>query len=372
MNIAFIGNLREEAVNGVINSANNLAKGLDAQGVKVFFYGVSEKDETHTVGNFVYRKFKKSKNPLTISKEFKKLLTENPDQIEVFHFHSVFVLFFIPVYKCLVAKGYPYVMTPNGGYDRNVLEKNKFQKKIYISLFERNFIKKSATVICVHRDEPKDILNISKGTKTIYIPNAVELKESDKETIVQQNGNSDSKILVYLGRFDIRHKGLDKLLYIFKKMEEKDPSIQLKLYGQGRDRSILENIIKEQGIIKAKIFEPVYGLEKGKALSEATAFIHLSNWEAFGLSIVEAMLKGKTVILSTGCTLSSLLLEYKAGLVVDNNIEKAAEQTLEYLNAPSKMANDGILLKEIAEREFSIKTISTKTIELYNAVKRAK
>lgn len=364
INVAFICNFQKESVNGVLSAINSLAEGLKKKGVKVFFYGVSDKTSTYSdEEGFVYRSFKKGALPFSLPPDLYKILKENPDQIDVFHFHSVFIPFFIPVQKALVSKGYPYVLTPHGGYDQGILNKNKLIKWLYINLLERKLVKKSAKVICVSKNEVHDVQRITKHVSTEVVYNAVGSKESKKSPIQLE---SDIKTVVYLGRFDILHKGLDKLLYIFKEIQKKEPFIHLKLYGEGKDKYTLLSLIKSLNIRNVSIFEPVYGLEKDEALSKATAYIQVSNWEVFGISIVEAMLKSKPVILSSSCVLSNLLIQSNAGLVIENNdFEKAAQSIVDYLKQESRMTADGKILQKLAASKFSIEVIAEKTLDLY-------
>ena len=366
MNIAFIGNFREESVNGVINSANNLAKGLKSFGVNVFFYGIGEKEETKISNGYTYRKFAKSKLPIMTPKNLNNFLKTNLDNIDIFHFHSVFIPYFIPFKNCIISLGYPYVHTPHGGYDSNLIQKNKTLKSLYIALFEQNLVKNASKVICVHEKEIPQVLNISANANTAVIYNSVEI---NTETNNIANIETSSKELVYLGRFDILHKGLDKLILLAKKLEELDNQITIKIYGSGNGKNQLENLISKSSVNNIKIESPVFGIEKAKVLAKATAYIQLSKWEIFGMSIVEAMLKGKTLILSSGCALSDLLTASNTGLVINtDNIETSAHQVIEYLNNIDKIKNDGIKLKSIAESKFSIDTISKQTFELYQEV----
>ncbi|WP_224999903.1 glycosyltransferase family 4 protein [Cesiribacter sp. SM1] len=364
INVAFIGFLqKKEVVNGVNFAAHNLATGLNQIGVKVFFYEVSDSTTNFTDEGMVYRRFRKGLLPLKITDELSDFLEANPDQIDLFHFHSVFIPFFIPIQKILRKKGYPYVITPHGGYEKRILKKNSILKKLYIQLFEKHLLSNARSVICVSENEIADIRKISQNVPTKVISNPVLIPVEEN---IQPQQKKGAQVLVYLGRYDIYHKGLDKLIRIFKRVEDHDNNIQLHLYGQGKDKLKLAKLIESLELKNVELKEPVYGDKKVQVLKDATAYVQMSNWETFGISVVEAMLLSKPVIISEGCSLSKLFVESKAGLVVNNNdADKAADSIIKYISGTQNVLKDGEALKKLAKQKFSICQIVTETYNLY-------
>lgn len=364
MNVAFVGDFHGgDAVNGVFFAAQTLAQGLKELGVKVFFYGVSNKAKHFLKEECVYRHFRKGKFPMFLSSNFTSFLRKNPDNIDVFHFHSVFVPFFVPVQRILISKKLPYVITPHGGYEQSVLKKNKLLKKLYLLLFEKKLIRSADRVICVSEHEVQDIERIAKDSHTEVIYNPVSI---DEENIMHQNVVSAKQVLIYLGRYDIYHKGLDILLQMFKEVEAMRENVELHLYGSGKDKEKLRQMIYSLGLKKAFLNDPVYGVDKVQVLKNATAYIQVSNWETFGISIVEAMMLRKSIILSSGCALSKYLLEARAGLVINNTeIKTAAENIVDYLSGGKKLELDGEKLRALAMSKFSLGKIAEETFCLY-------
>ena len=368
MNVAFVGYFNEKAVNGASKAAFDLALGLRTRGINVYFYSafIDLKQVSSLVnGQFVHRSFKRSVNPFKLSDEFKNFIIGNSDNIDIFHFHSAFIPFFIPLYKLILSKGYSYVITPHGGYCEGIIKRNSILKSLYLSLFEKRYINRASRVICVTESEVENIIRLSKSALPDVIPNPVSFTEcrdiQPQELVYKQ--------LVYLGRYDIDHKGLDKLLRIFKKIEETNDNIKLAMYGDGEDKKRLKSMAKSLNLKNVSICEPIFGDEKARVLKQATAYVQMSNWEVFGMSIVEAMLVEKPVILSNTCALSKLLIDERAGLVVNTeNIEASAQKIVEYLASEDELYDHGKRLKKAAIENFSIEKVSEQTLNMYYKV----
>jgi glycosyltransferase involved in cell wall biosynthesis len=105
--------------------------------------------------------------------------------------------------------------------------------------------------------------------------------------------------------------------------------------------------------------------EKYKILSESYAYIQLSRFEGFGLSIVEALSLGKPVIISPKVPISNVIKRNKAGYVAAN-----ANQACIALQEVFRLDNEGYTTignnaLKCYQKNYTPEMITKQMIEMY-------
>ncbi len=366
MNIAFVGNFSLNAVNGVSYSGYQVARYLSLLKNNIFIYNFSEIPmSTRHESGITERTFAYSIKKLGWSNAFVSFLKGNPDQIEVFHLHSVFTPYNFITSMLLKSLRFPYVLSAHGGYCKPVLSKNKLYKILYMTLFERYVVKNAHGMVAVSDQEVQDLRDVGYGGIIRVIPNPVVVNnfrchKAEKKELIS---------LLYLGRYDIQHKGLNFLLDTFKLLSSRRPDVRLTLYGDGPDKDALLRRIDAENIQHVKVLGPVFGEEKECALQHATLFIQPSKWEVFGISLIEAMMLGRPVALTEGCYLSATLRRNGLGLIIPFDPEKAAKLIQNYLEA-GPLVEDGRKNKIFAIHEFELDKIARQILGFYSLLSK--
>ena len=121
-----------------------------------------------------------------------------------------------------------------------------------------------------------------------------EKKEKNKELIMIARLENETK------RFDLAIKAMKKL-----------SDFTLNIYGDGKDRGYLENLIKENNLNNVILYG---GTNKVKEkLDEVGIFIMTSDFEGYPISTIEAMRRGLPIILRN-------TFEAAQDIVIDNGI----------------------------------------------------
>lgn len=152
------------------------------------------------------------------------------------------------------------------------------------------------------------------------IPNAAKV-------VVGKMSDVKSKRVIAVGRLDYQ-KGFDRLIKAWD-IVAKEPRLKewrLDIFGQGEWQQMLNEMIRERGLQgSAYINRPTNSINEEYAAS--SLIVMTSNYEGFGMVLVEAMSKGVPAIsFDCVCGPSDIIQHDKNGLLVKNgDIEALAE-----------------------------------------------
>ncbi|MFH1972245.1 MAG: glycosyltransferase family 4 protein [archaeon] len=159
------------------------------------------------------------------------------------------------------------------------------------------------------------------GLKNIkFIPNSIP--ESIFKRVKPQITNKF--IISYLGRVQ-KYKGMDQVIRVLPDLIKIQPNIQFLIMGNEVDNEInrLTNIAKELGVENHIKFTGRVGeTERLQYLDLTEIFILPSEWEAFGIVLIEAMARSCALV-STKTEGGSFLISEKEGFLYDyKNLEQ--------------------------------------------------
>ena len=184
-------------------------------------------------------------------------------------------------------------------------------------------VRKSGHVICVSQAVKKEVLKrTGSNLHSEVIYNGLP------EDLFKADTTPAAEYLLFVGRLDIRGKGLDLLLQAYKHSQVKLPMV---IAGDGADRARLELLISELGL-SDKVTLPGWlaGPAKWEVMRRAAAVVVPSISEGFGLTALEASGLGRPVIASEVGGLKEIVRNGETGLLVQPSIEalSAAMQTI--------------------------------------------
>ncbi len=216
-----------------------------------------------------------------------------------------------------------------------------------------------------------DFYDLNSG-KVRVIPNGVDtslFKPAQKEASILRNslGLEECRVVLYLGHFE--NKGLENLLLALPTVLQQDSKVVLVLAGfvGSGYRSRLSNLVHSLGIEENVRFLPFIPHSRLPALySMADLFVHPSVFEAFGMTILEAMACEKPVIAVNIDPFTSIIEPGVNGVLIANNTPTLlADSILTLLTSPDLAEKMGRAGREIAERTFQWRFIAQKLLSLY-------
>lgn len=127
------------------------------------------------------------------------------------------------------------------------------------------------------------------------IPNGIDLKAFRKPRGLTPPTDGPKTIL-YVGRLENR-KGVRYLLKAFHELQQREPGVALKLVGEGSDRTKLEELCRELGLLSVEFLGYVDDAEKVRLLHTADIFCSPAVFgESFGVVLLEAMASGLVTV----------------------------------------------------------------------------
>jgi len=220
----------------------------------------------------------------------------------VFHFHGLSP-WTDKVARRLKEKSLPYVFTSHGQLHFHG-PVHWLKKFVYLNALN-SFIRDAGGLHFLtrrERDRSKFILPLWRKPVLIQ-PNLVRLPEAPTVTPASREAldiPADAFVFAYLGRLDVRHKGLDFLVRAFAGVSRPANS-RLLLIGPdfAEGRRFLEQLAKKLGCEKQIHFlGPQVGAAKWALLKIADAYVSPSRWEACSIAQAEAIGFGLPTIVS--------------------------------------------------------------------------
>ncbi|MCW2933370.1 MAG: hypothetical protein JWM19_4332 [Actinomycetia bacterium] len=285
---------------------------------------------------------------------------------DIVHFHSVYVPGHAQLSHLLRRLGIPYVISPHGGLH---LWRSQRKKAMYAALVEKPHFR-GAEVILVLTERERRLIGAWLGghdgpRRSEIVPNSIR----PLPTQAWQWRSPEQRRLVYLGRFDVWAKGLDRLVAIAGHL----PDAEVIAYGtaSGAEQQAFVRLCRSGLSPNMRFHDPVYNDQKFAALAEASIYVQLSRDEGFGMSIVEAMRQGVPTAVTEGCDIVDVIRDRDLGLVVPDDPARAAETVATSLRDPERLRHWSRAGQEWTRAELSPKNVADRVIAIYDSVIRA-
>lgn len=175
------------------------------------------------------------------------------------------------------------------GFAQNLSGEEMWGKyRIPFFLLERLGLRFYRDLIVLTPADGETVSRYSKSASVRVIPNSVDLPEVDEATI----GSGD--YILFIGRIDIWHKGLDLLLQAYHRAGI-DMPLMIAGSGTSEDERKLATLRARFGG-KVNLLGRVTGDAKRELLQRSAFVVLPSRHEAFGLAALEGMAYGKAVV----------------------------------------------------------------------------
>ena len=216
--------------------------------------------------------------------------------------------------------GTPYVLEPRGAYDPHIVNRKKWIKRLWWLAWEKQLVQGAHAIHIFFESERQHLAALGYEGPTIVASNGREIHSEDA-----WDGGSGGYLL-WLGRFDPEHKGLDLLLDAVDLLPAPERP-DLRLHGpdwRGK-KTLVERWIAERKLGEwVSVGDAVYGEEKRDLLKRSTGFVYPSRWDACPNSILESVAMGVPTLV-TPYPLGRFLASRGGALLAEANPGDLAE-----------------------------------------------
>jgi len=235
--------------------------------------------------------------------------------------------------------GIPYVVTFHSGGHSSAL-RSRLRPVQWLAL--RPLLKRAARLIAVSRFERDHFarqLGLSRERFSV-IPNGAEISADPAPLETRQ---VDPDLVVSVGRVE-RYKGHHRLVEALPCLIELRPDARLRIVGDGPDRRNLERRASELGVADRVEIGPIDTGDRSamlSILSRAGVVALLSEYEAHGIAVMEALSLGRPVVVATTTGLTELAERgWARGIPLQSDPWTIARALIAELDGPPRQLPD--------------------------------
>jgi glycosyltransferase involved in cell wall biosynthesis len=353
--------ITELEVGGAENLLLNICRQLDKRNFNIvvgYIYGPGTlSDQFKKAGVRLIDLSRKGKiDPLLL---FKLFFLIRKERIQIVHTHLVHASIvgriaakLAGVRNIITTRHYAY-------YHKEKSLVNWIERKTVV--FNNNFIAISNAVreYMVKREK-------YKPERITVIYNAVDLSLLNSKDLEIIPKNNNDLLIGSVGRLH-PSKGYDTLLKSMPQVIKEFPSVRLIIIGDGIQRKYLEGLGSDLGISEQVIFlgrrTPA---EVIRFLKNIDLFVLASNWEGFGLAVLEAMACARPVVATNVGGIGEIIDAGKTGfLVPPRDPQKLAENIIRLSRDNKLLETLGKTGRQKVEKLFSMHDMIFKLTALY-------
>ncbi len=285
-------------------------------------------------------------------KEFKNYIKENgvPD---IVHLHS----FMLGEFAIWIKENYhiPYVVTEHfSGFARGLISDKA------LLLAEKVFQNSSYNIAV--SNEFALLLNKQFHQNFKYLPNIININ------FFELQRKSDKKEFNFVNiAFLDKNKNQSMLIKAFTNAFKGDDTIKLTIAGDGPEYDNLKDLIKKLDMEKQiKLFGRANREEVKELLQSSDAFVLSSQYETFGVVVIEAMACGLPVVATKCGGPESIIGNDKIGILSDINEDSLEDALKSLYNTKEKY--DAHYIRTYTQNNFSEKSVCLKLNDIYKKV----
>jgi len=223
-------------------------------------------------------------------------------------------------------------------------------------------------VVCVSETARKSFVEMFGNTPEVAVVyNAVDDQEIRNKALACATLEKRKFTVVTAGRLS-NEKGYDRLLRVYKRLQEENLDIDLWILGEGPQRQKLEHYIEQNGLSDSV---KLLGFQKNPYpyFREADLLVCSSYCEGFSTFVTEGLILGKA-ILTTECSgMRELLGNSEYGMIVSND-EEGLYSGLRRLLIEKDVYEDYCRKSKLHSTAFNKDSLIAKTQEFFEELLR--
>ncbi len=277
----------------------NSNTGLRENGIRIEYH--------HSISPKTLRKIKFFVTPATL----RQALGRRNLDFDVMHLHEYRTFQNVVLSFSARIFSIPYLVQAHGAIPKSIGP--GALKLAYDELVGSRILRNASRVVALSQAEAGQYKQMSvPDSKIAIIPNGIDLSEFNalprRGLFREKHGlGEQERVVLYLGRIH-EIKGLDLLVSAFARVIPKIPDSRLVIIGpdDGYLSTLMSIILNSAELAKKTlVLPPLQDMEKLEALVDADVYVLPSKYDAFPMSVLEAIACGAPTIVTEGCGLAN-------------------------------------------------------------------
>lgn len=284
----------------------------------------------------------------------------NPDVVHV----NILTRSGIPALYLKLFHNIPYLITEHWS---RYMEANYAYSGFFRKLLTKVIVRHSSAITVVS-PALKDSM-IAGGLKNEYviIPNVI-----DTENFIPiEVPSSTKKVFTHISCFEDKSKNISGLLHAAEMLSKERDDFLLNLVGEGADFNKMKQMSDHMGLTdKTVFFKGLLGTEAlNQCINQSVATILYSNYETFGIVLLESMACGVPVISTRTGIMPEIYRDFM-GMMIDVKNESQLIQAMnDFLN--DKFKTDKSRLRGFVVENYSYDVVGKDFFKLYTKILKA-
>jgi glycosyltransferase involved in cell wall biosynthesis len=301
------------------------------------------------------------------SKALTSRLATNRDRLDLMVIHGAFGIFSSRVARACQRAHIPAIACPHDPYSPELFRPHRAVKAAYWHLIEAPYLQGMAGIHLLAPSHMQHLRNRGIRVPAFAVPNGLDAAhfESGKSRASDQRLSVDGDELrvLYVGRWDIYNKGLDLLLRAMAQ-EGRTGATRLEVAGRGSEdeRRTLLGLIASLDL-RERVSLVGFVPDIQMAIRSAQAVILPSRFDGFGQVVLESLVLGTPVIVSSRAGASEYLGEEHGVLAMDPDVPGIAGALKQAARSRNRLRRAARSARQFLEREFSWKVLAERWVE---------
>lgn len=354
----------DDTLGGSLRAAVNIAEAMVSDGVDVTFTAPVVRGRDHRTVDLMDRRvtrrlFGASRPVARFGGSLRQFwwLLRNVRSFDEVQVHSLFALSTgYAALLCMFSR-VPLLLWAHGSLDPLDLRKHARIKRLLGPGATRWILDRCAALVFTtsHESAISETYGSSTPHEVVALPVApLQTDHVDPVAWRQRHGVPlDVPVILFLGRIDYK-KRIPLLVETLSHLDHCDVHLVVVGDGPASERALVLEAAEQFGVIdRLTLTGWLEGDERIAAFTAATVFALLSDFENFGLAVVEAMSAGCPVVVSDKVHLAPDLARADAAVCVGQDSRAAAKEIDRLLAHPEEAAQLGSRARDLVAQEFA-------------------
>lgn len=230
--------------------------------------------------------------------------------------------------------GVPYLVMPHGVYDPQWMQylRRPLAPRIWL---ERQLLEGALAVHLFHESEIPEVRAVASRARHVVVPTGYD--------VPPQQWTGGGGYLSWIGRVDVKHKGLDLLVSAIASLpESKRPRLRVHGYDYKGGMAQLCRLVADRDLADlVRIEGIVAGDTKRAFLQCAEGYVHPSRWECHSTALLENLALGVPCLVSSSIHIAAPLAREGAALLTPPIADAMGDRLTELAQRRAEFAAAG-------------------------------